>query len=194
MKVKVINKTSKGCTYKVLGLPSRYAAMAKQEVTWDEFNETYEPVEGEKYIFKLRKEIEERVEAKNKLFSEMMPWAMSGRVKHAAIDAGGNDYKGVLDNALMVKHYADEYHKQFGGSMLDFITEYRDYEKAMMETMMFNGIGVGPVHTEKYDFHEDKWSEDEKEKVKKVLNPNNEYDSGMSLGDMLKGKGIKIKE
>jgi hypothetical protein len=194
MKVKVINKNKVGVTFKVLGLPSHYAAMSRQESTWDEFNENFELLPEEKFVYKLKDEVEKVIQEKNEFFSQLLPWMMSARVKKEKIDAGlSNDHAGWFADAGMLGGSLKRYQEKFGGAPIDFINEYKEYEKTIMETMMFNDIGVGSVHTKNHNFHEDKWSEDDREKVKKTLSRNDDDNGSMSLGDMLKGKGIDLK-
>lgn len=186
MKIRVVNKNKEGVTFKVLGLPTYMKGM-KQEVGWDEFNDTFDLVPGEKYIYRLNKKSQEEMEAKQEFFTKMMPHMMMMRV------AEGKDNGKFLNGLGMLSHFQEEYSEKFGGAPIDFIKEYKEFERAMTERMMSDGIGVGSVHTKYHDFHEDKWPEEKQEKVKKALEPMNKNGS-MSLGDMLKGKGIELKD
>ena len=168
LKIKVLNKSNVGVTFKYLGVES-FMGKFKDEATWEEFDNMFEKT-NEKFIFRVKDEHIQIVKKKNDFFVKLMPRMLSLRTK------GSQDLTGLMRLA----NAQEEYQKKFGGSPLDFITEYKQFEKAMFEGMMKQDIGIGNVHRKAHGWDE-KPEYDYKKKEKK-------YDEGCSIGDMLKAK------
>jgi len=173
VKVKVVNKSKVGVTFKYLGVKS-FIGQLKDEATWEEFNNMFEKTD-EKFIFRVKDEHVKTAKEKNDFFVKLMPHLMALRVKD------GQDLTGLMH--LTSAH--EEYQEKFGGSPLDFITEYKQFEKAALQSMMSKGVGVGNVHRKAHGWDE-KPEFDYKKKKKEE-----KYDEGCSIGDMLKAKNGK---
>ena len=141
----------------------------KDEATWEEFDDMFEKTD-EKFIFRVKDKHLQVIKEKNDFFVKLMPHLMSLRVKD------GKDLHGLMRLA----NAQEEYREKFGGSPIDFITEYKQFEKAMLENMMKQDIGIGNVHRKTHGWDE-KPEYDYKKKEEK-------YDEGCSIGDMLKAK------
>lgn len=174
VKIKVVNKSKIGVTFKYLGVES-FMGKFKDEATWEEFEDMFEKTD-EKFIFRVKDKHLKVVKEKNDFFMKLMPWMLSLRV------SGSKDLTGLI----RLGSAQGEYQEKFGGSPIDFITEYKQFEKAIFETMMKDGIGVGNVHRKAHGWDEKPEYDYKKNKANKEATL--EYDGGCSIGDMLKAK------
>lgn len=189
MKVRVVNKTKEGVTFKILGLPKRMG-QPRDTATWDEFNANFTQVDG--FVYETNEAFNNQIKKKHNIFMNLIHHAMAARVTQQKIDSGlSTDHAGFFRNASAFGHALDEYQKEFGGAPIDFIREYKEFEKHIIEEMMLGGVGLGSVHTKNHKFREDKWSDEEREKVKEA---NKKVEETFTIGDMLKEKGIKVGE
>jgi hypothetical protein len=160
MKVRVVNKRKDGVSIKVVGGP-------KMDMSWDEFNDTFEQVDG--FIYKTTEKYDNMIQERVNFFQDMMPHML---MLNAAL--GRDDAEKSLNGYSYLARKTEEFIEKFGGSRMEFLQGYKEYEAAMMRNMISDGIGFGDVHTEKHSFDEET-TERNKENV-------------MSIGDMLKGR------
>lgn len=163
VKVRVVNKSKVGVTFKYLGVES---FKSRDKATWEEFNDTFEKTD-KKFIYRIKNKHLEVIIKKNEFFTKLMPYIMALRTQ------GGSD----LTSLMHLGKAHEEYQEKFGGSPIDFITEYKQFEKIMFEQMMNEGIGIGNVHRKAHGWEE-----------KPEYNYQEKADEGCSAGDMLRAK------
>lgn len=181
MKVRVINKNKQGVTFKILDLPKKYG-QPRQEASWAEFDANFKQVEGEKFIYESNEKFNKEQEDKIQLFTQLFPHMLKLRAQQK--DGG----IGNLTDVMVLSSFQEEYHKKFGGAPIDFIREYREFERVMLEQFMMDGIGVGKVHRQAHNFREDKWTPEEKEKVRQANEKADKEIYTHTIGDLLEAK------
>lgn len=168
VKIKVVNKSKVGVTFRYLGVES-FMGRFRDEATWEEFDDMFEKTD-KKFIYRVKDEHIEIVKEKHKFFTKLMPHIMILRAQ------SGNDLASLGHLGMAYEEYRDK----FDGSPIDFITEYKQFEKAILEHMMGEGIGVGNVHRRAHGRNEKPEYDYQKKE--------SDFDSSCSIGDMLKAK------
>lgn len=149
MKIKVVNKNKNGVTFKILDLPKQYG-QPKDTATWEEFHKMFEPISGEKFLYKTTKEFDDVQKEKLDFFTKLFPHMLALRTSNSRSDAHGS-----LEGFSILASYQEEYQEKFGGAPIDFMREYRVFEENMLKSFMSSGIGVGEVHRDVYDLEDE---------------------------------------
>lgn len=176
MRARILNKTKETVTYVVVGLK-----MSPKTEKWEEFLKIMDSTSNP-FIYESKPEVDKEAKEKIEMLTQLLPIVLSGRV---VMNEGGVP---SMVNAMMLGDISQKYCEKFKCSPMQFIEEYRTFEKASLERMMQDGIGVGKVHR---DAHHIK-GRDVRRARETIGKSIDTPDSNMcSIGDILKAKGEK---
>jgi hypothetical protein len=173
MRVRVLNKTKEGVTF-----TNADTKAPPLTTTWDDFNKVFKPT-FVPFIYESDSELDKVTKEKIAMLQEVMPTILMARV-------GGGDSMRQMANMMVLGEVSEKYCKKFNCAPIDFLNDYKMFEKAMFEKMMDDGIGIGKIHR---DFHGMKGKDTKREPKK----PEVMMDSSdkCSIGDMIKAKREK---
>lgn len=121
MKIRVINKSKDGVKYRIL---DKRMPQDIRFASWDEFNKMYEQVDG--FIYQITdeytKDANDRVEWLTEQFAQ---------IKFSMIKAENKDLVG----ASMLGGLVEDYCKKFSCAPIEFIEDYRSFEKMMIQQL-----------------------------------------------------------
>ena len=172
MKVRVLNKTKDNVTYTVIGLK-----IPPNTTTWEDFNKMMKPT-SDPFIFESDPEVDKQAKERIAMLQEIFPFMLAGRV---SVNKGGMP---DMTNVAMLGSISQKYCEKFNCSIIDFINDYRMFEKATLESMQGMGVGIGKVHR---DYHGIKGHDTRREREPQP-NPITPDSDKCSIGDMIKAK------
>lgn len=173
MRAKVLNKTKETVTYVIVGLD-----IPPTTEKWEEFNKVMNSTSNP-FIYESKPEIDKEAKEKIEMLTSILPFMLSSRVSMERGETAD------MTSTLMLGDISMKYCEKFHCSPMQFIQDYRTFEKMTLENMMDHGIGVGKVHR---DFHNIKGKDNRR--TRNNERPTREVDSEKcSIGDMIKAKG-----